>query len=917
MEGKIIEYLKSLLSAYKEDPEWIKFGEYLQNQEFSEGLFNIIRNPDYGTSRILALSALKQFVVQIPNQAIELFLPLLNDNDSRIQSLIAYLIARSSDSTYLSETAFPLLISQIQNPEEQVNLIKGIILCAYEYVKRCKARNQNILEFLVKTSLVNTNIPIKIRKMALEAIIRQIQYCFYKDETSPIFQNDFNSFLALFNSIPIDDDNLPLFEYMLTFISSHQNLVSVEIVQKKLEELFRIFVDKECPLRHDDYIKSTVLYTLIEVIFRFRIPIPFPMIFRMLTYHNDHLMNIGNNINDFFAGFIIESDNNIECENDTEKEEEVSDYIEYKIQNLFDQACSINDVHYIIRMHTSNMHSPEYINDVICFCYEIINRSPNENLAIIQLFKSLPLTIPIIFDPTAFNCYENYVLSYSLLSFCFKRIPNGRDEEKPFLLFAMNNFKSFAEVCLANDVNPTLILSIFDLTSNAPRGFISQANQTIEIYSDSLKKTIGIVLNTLSNIDDRIELVKKIREYLYYFEDENKCNIMLEENNAVKRLASKSVFKLPIPIIEAFKKDSFNFFGFLKMSLSENKSYFDVFYRLCKICRFFAGGNICHLINRNVGQPLVNINEYNLFFPEVCQCVLEVFNEFPFDNKDFEEDQLSVNCCFALLSYALCNIQCQDNPDYLSLIDKIYQLFCKVYPKKIIESKLLEPTLRVFIKNGKIDKLVEICDFFINHSDVILINDFQYELAFILMNGNIYSLQCIQNLSKSLLLLFVKDVESKISESVLIVFARVALFNKELYQMLLGPNYIPFLKKAYNNIVKKFKGLNESEQRIIFAFFALFSEDDQIRPRIQLLLVKMVEYLNDVFDESETFVNPTSITSARSFFLEDLFYDDQQYLLHPLISSSVCQLIQDIMAGVEKPELLRYLENFINKYPYL
>lgn len=243
----------------------------------------------------------------------------------------------------------------------------------------------------------------------------------------------------------------------------------------------------------------------------------------------------------------------------------------------------------------------------------------------------------------------------------------------------------------------------------------------------------------------------------------------------------------------------------------------------------------------------------------------------------------------------------------------IYDVFVNLNPEDLLQihSKTMNSVLRVFIKYEKMEKLDSIV-FCLCRLDKSNVNYLVYEISLILMNQKkIFSDEIVQEFS-IFLRRILKGCPRFYTKSFLCILSRIALYDRDRLEWVLdGENIEEFIVSLISDIsINSFKYFNELEQRMIIGLFSMFSSNEQIEKITKLLLYAMIDYLDETFSDPNNGIESYPLKTSFGLIKESTFYDDQDFLSHPLISNSLSELLSQ-SDDDEK------CQNFLQKYPGL
>lgn len=941
MEEQVEKGLRSLQTSDPTSSIWQEFSNNLTNPEFLNSLFNIVLSDKFSyQSRILGIAALIKFEINIDPQMIPHFFYLLSDE--QFQKIIAQYIVLSSNHQFLCKDVFPSFYQQIQN-QELINPFIGLILCFYEFVRIRQIRDETIIQIIYQILVNREDLPIEYKKMALETIILQINFTpFTKPE---LIKQDEKNILTLLLSYPVNENNFPMFEYLLFFINKH--ILDVLEIEGSSEALFRKnseildTIISKCPLDPEDYVYTTTAYYLIDIFERMQIVIPFEKLFPILAIGQKQLNLLENSAYAFYAKFIGDSDFYTD-EDNTPPDERIDP------RDFIDNIETLNDLQNRVMLYHCCL--PNDIKDEILrydlnFCFSVMNQSLLTNFAIIRFFICASVQMynyAFPFDPKQFECFDHPILLYSLLDFCQLIVEYQGKSQNIFYSFLCEfNLKTYIGTMI-NSNNPVLTLCAFSLAIRTPRELIDP-----DIYAALFCKTLPVILQ-LNAGDNRIELIDELMS-MYISKDSifSVSNINAYENNDpnIRRFLSSSIFFFNDSVVSAFKQEAANLFGNILPHLFSYLRYeFKTIQKFAEIFQFFAGGDIKQYVSRfRKDEFIVNMSNYCLFFPEICQNISQLCMLF-FSDQEF------IDCGFSIFAMAFSNIYYPEDPNYIEFINFVYQMYYNDY--KIIcnlKVDIIDSILKIFIKNGKLEKLDDFCFVLCNQDDYNLIQSFIYEFSFVIINKyNVYPNEMVISIVKKLLRIFYNSVMKKESNNNIneeeeeedygdgrwimcglyigIIFARVALsLGKDAIQMLITSLRISkeknevyiFLRLLYESIQEKyFSQSDELHQKLIILLYFLLSDHKGAIQMAQILLYKMVVKLKENFQNKKK-QNPDKPSSTFALIRESIFYDDLDFLAHPLMCMSVCDLIQVIVKQPMNQKFGETFENFIKEFPNL
>lgn len=953
MEEEVINDINFLLSEniYQESEQWNIFKAKLSDPEYMSTLFDILLFPQSShIKKILCISALLQFKISPPQEIIPRFFPLLYD--PKYQQLISHYIVGFCDQEYLCQFVLPSLYEEVQGQEGN-DAIVGLILCFYEYVRVCKVRDETVLQILFQFLVERSDLPIESRKKALESIILQLNLIdvFNDKET---LEQDVKNIMTFFIGLPIDDDNFPLFDYLLYFIKTAIIITEFGIssyeheILQKIDQIFDYLVEK-APLDPEENIYSTILFYSTDIIETKKFTISFEKIFPLLIIGPKQFEALQSSADYFFGVFIGESDDfnfySDEIDDDDDDEDEVPDengvvILEddpFKIfktdfpndsRTLSDSQCCL--------MNYLSHQTDEYISESIQYCLSAVNDSINTNILILRYFIKQRASYPIIFNPYEFNCYEDPILQTLLLEFCQSRANISKEIDSSDNLIYISYIKEFTchdfIKALVDSDNSVLVLCAFNLINIIPKEFIDQY-----IFETVLKRSLLIVLD-LSESEIRYSFIEHI--FPFYLvqgdtmdkEDEDK-KFLCNEDPTVRRFICDSIFSFPDEYVSAFKEDSESFFGevlhHLFASLSQSDACFDpnaIIY-LSEILYYFAGRNMNQYVNRfrDADNALVNMENSDLFFEEISELVPEFVMKFLSDSD-------LLDCGYALFAYSFINFQNPNNEDYSNFIDSVYHIFSNdvnYFERNRRNPEFFEMIMRIFIKNEKYENIDTFCQRFLYYNP-IHVRSLIYQLSFILINKfDIYSLPNTSSIIKFLLRTFIKEVSNENSDSGIIIsigiiFARLSLsYSKDQFEEILDSFPYSkeisttdlFLNSLFEKIGGKIAEWPELIQKLIIAMYHLLSDHENAPQKAQFLLYQLVNKVGSTFSNHSEY--DYFLTATYGLVKESIFYEDLDFLVHPLISAKICDLIGLIVTEPLNQEIGETFQKFIEAFPNL
>ncbi|KAK8863998.1 hypothetical protein M9Y10_011692 [Tritrichomonas musculus] len=876
MEHQIIELLYTIEKSTISPNEFVELRNQFQNDELRKSLYNIIILPNCDIHyRKIAIFFLKYSQIPISTQEITQFIPLLFDEN--LQEYISELFVLSTDDQYIQHGILPLIKNNILPDNPQENLLNAFIYCSYYLIKIRKIRNFEIIQFLLQIIEQYNDIRVEIKRLALKAVINQFLM------VSPNDMETINSDLTIFFNFFIKIDvraNFGLLDYLLDFISCKVYFINDQIRDKFSEQLIKIFEElPNAPLDSDDLITSTILSYLIQIMSELGIVAPFEKLFQFLVYGEKQLQYLRTSVDFFFSVFLGSTDEHDDNDDyDNEEEFEVN-------------LRTLNDTQSQIQIYMLNQ-SMDYINNVIKFLKTQINQSLPVNLAIFIFLNQMPTLED--FDISLICAFDDPILQYVLIDYSISKISQNRSLDNRFYDFFMQNYKNFAYASLKSH-NPFLILATFDLIYNSPIEIIES-----DIYVYTLIASMKSVYPCFEYEDNKIEFLTCIANYLTEFDTLQNLNLVLNDDPNTRRFKSSSVFKLPDTTINLFKQNADSLFGEGLLEIfNDCKGNPEIVNEFTKIIQIFAGGDINRFIcrNHNNNEFLVDLSVYSTFFPEIFQFFEKIIGNC------LSNSSIS-HCVYQIFIAIFSNIQ--HNQMYLRYIELMYGHFINCNFDELVNIYGIELIPRIFIRYGKLEKIDDFCIKLCQANPLNLLK-LIYEFSFILINpNNVYQEKKVKMLCSLLPNLLSKKTKFY-SKSITCIFARVALHDKDKLVNYLGRNLEHFLKNVYKYYVDLFKNFSELEQRMIIVFHALFSDKPEIAQITIMLQRLMIENLYDVFTKPEEFHYQFS---SLGLIKENTFYDDIEFLSHPLISSSITQLIQ-----ITKTEHL--FESFLNTFPNL
>lgn len=962
MEEEVINdlvFISETLDFCKDSQEWNEVLIKLKNPNYTDSLFNIVLLPQHEYEiRIIGISVLLRFQVSPSQEIIPRFFPLLYDEN--YQSLIAQYIICSCDPQFLIQEIFPALCKDIQLQNENGPLI-GLILCFFEFVRFRKMREENILQIIYQIIIDKPEILIDFRKKAIQTIILQINLIGF--EESELLHQEVKNIIELFVNLPMNDENFQLFEYLLFFIKKNMTSLQDDTesddisllspyndeILHKVDEILD-FIVKKSPLNPDDIYCSTILYYLVDIIKIRKLIIPFEKAFALLLIGEKQLSNLQEDVDYFQSVTILNSDdfNGIDKLDNNEEEDDYDeindeDIIKEEIDSFVNDAKTLNDAQ-IHLLYYLCLLDTEYISDSIENCFSVINQSVYVNLTIIRYFSMMKCAIPIVFNPEEFNCFDNPILQYYLIEFCQIRalsIGNDENNESPDRIYAsfLSEFKynEYFKAMIESE-DPVLIICTYSLISSAPRELIDNS-----IYEAALKAVLLIIPN-LNISEARVAFVENIfSSYLSHGDTleadvDDAKSIKYHDDPDVRRFLSDSIFMHSDIVISAFKEDSQEFFEILDYLFRNLTFDQEAVLSLTKILFYFTGGNIRQYISRNRTQQegFVNITNYDLFFEEVSTLSLYLV-------MDYISDDSLAYCGFFIFANSFINIYYPDDQNYIEFIDNVYQMFtddASLCVRNSLPPDIYDMILRIFIKNEKFLGIDTLCEEYcykipsITNEKWKILKNIQilvYELSFVLINKlQIYSPETVKSILYFLIDIFINQLNARkrllffdyyTFSSIGIIFARLSLScNKEEFEEIMNGRPIQRGKRSvdiilnyyFEEIKDRFTDNNELVQKMIIVMYHVHSDNEHA----QYLLALLVDHICKKLDP-DNFDILSSMDTTISLTKEDIFYDDEEFLTHPLISASICELIRLIGQHPINQEVNDLFEHFVETYPNL
>lgn len=935
MEKEVCDDLNLLITCniYNGSDQWNEFKAKFDDPDYLDAIFNIILSSQYDEKiRILGISALLNFKISPPPAKVEELFPLLYDD--KYQRLIAPYIVSFCEPQFLCQSIFPSLCKEIQEKEEKTPY-NGLILCFYEYVRIHKMRNETISQIILQLLTERSDLDIEYRKKALETFILQMNLINSFTEED-LLNQEVSNIMILFTGLPLDSNNFPLFEYLLYFIKetiSIQNYDLSSYEDKIFQQIERIFdfLIENSPLDPSNSNFSTTLYYLIEIIEAKQLEIPFEKVFQLMIFGPKQFDSLQNNIEYFFGVYITYSDDFNDFQEDDEDDEDNEDDDESIEENVFkifkfdfaNYSYTLLDAQYRLIANCARQKD-EYLNESIQNCLSVMNDSLHVNFSILYFFIKVSASIPIVFDPNEFDCYDNPILLYSLIDFCQFRALQSSSNSNYISFLKEFNYPEYIGALIESDQS-VLVLCAYNIIASAPRDFINE-----NIYETVLKRALLVILDLAPKM--RIDFVENIfscylapGEYLNR-KNEDQEKLIKNKDPLSRRMICDSIFNLSNQTITAFKEDSQSFFGeVMHHILTQLKADPPTLDQLSELLQYFTGRNINQYINRyrkGEEEVIVNMGNYDIFFQDIIDLTPSII-------IDFLSDENIISSGFTLFAYAFSNIYLPDNQEYTKFIDAVYSIFSSDSNSKTrneMSPIIFDMILRIFIKNEKYLNLDSYCISYCNN--IYLITLLIYEFSFILINKfQVYSQNRILSIAKFLLKIFFEEALSEQPNYSLVlcigtIFARLSLsYSKEdfeavLNSFLLNHNHSTtelFLLYLYEIIKNR---VHESGELILKLFIAMYHNySDYNKHRAQYLLSQLVKKINKAFDVSGDFEISSFLGLTYGLVKETIFYDDQEFLSHPLIVSSVCELIQLIVDQPLDEKIGQLFIKFGEDYP--
>lgn len=954
MQQELIDMLRNLQHQSTSSDVYQAFESNVQNEEFVNEMCSIVLNQENSLSdRKFVILVLKAFHLFIPIQCLEQLFPLITDEN--LQQLIAQLFLTSYGKEKINETIFPILFENIANHTADQFFLKGAIDFFSQYVEMYKTRNANIMNALLEVLHQTKDLSDELMMYILDTIIKQMLLipCEYED----IRNQDLFTICQILKSIDIENANVLMIEHILAFINERINFYDEvdlfdEAVYERLIEILDVIIG-QCPLSTDQIQITTTLYYLIRILKEKNILIPFEKLFPILVMSDEQLNRTENDVNYMYKTRMTPSDNYYDSReeeeeieedqesqstsfsyspNDEEEEEEYSneydafvgvndlqeneDEIEcidtFWARNswkCFHRAETLNDLQNLIRIYIVT-RDDEYIQGALEMCFECINQNANINIAILLLIIEIDRMIEFDFNPFEFNTFDNVIIQYLLINHCNHMILSREiNESDPFYLFMQQfDFSNYAALMLSTD-EPINILCLFDIITNSPRELIDPT-----IYANALLKVITIALFSIEFNEDKVDILEKVFFYLSPGEtlSQNTENYVLSLDKNIRERKSKSIFCLNEEYVISFKDEEETFFGkALTHVIIEMKDFSNMITRIAKLIKYFASGDIKKYISRqtnieenNDDETVVDLSNYSIYFPDIVHMFQQLLQ------KNIWKDEIIDNY-FTLFSQTFINIFVPEDEQIMGIIDASYEAFISLDLEILLKIDTLDQVFRIFIKYGKLENLdsiiLNICE-----ARRSLVNILIYEISFILMNqAQVFNEEVVLHLSL-LLRNLIRQEPRLFIKSIICIYARVALFNNERFEAILaGENIEEFILHLIDTLsIDLFKYYCELEQRMIIAFFGLYSSNQEIAKTTENLLVAMIQTLDELFSEPNNEIGAFKKTSSLGLIKESIFYDDNEFLSHPFISASLSNLIHEIQAD-------GLVGNFFEKYPIL